>query len=441
MIKNIKQFFTVDIWTSDITKLSNSKFLMFRTLKIIILAIKGFAEDHCQLRASALTFYSVFSIVPVAAMIFGIAKGFGVDQSLKSQLYERFAEHQAVLEKVFVFAESTLRDTRSGMVAGVGVVILFWTVIKLIGNIESSFNHIWGVKTDRPFFRKFSDYMSLVVICPILIIMAGSATVLISAQLNRVVDNVIILKAFGSPLTLTIIKLVPFFTAWILFSFIYGFMPNTRVSWRSALIAGIAAGTCYQLLQESYIIIQVALSRYNTIYGSFSALPLFLLWLQLSWLIVLFGAEISFAHQNIDTYESEINAAKINYSFKKKLIIQVATSVVQQFQSQSGMPDDIEVAQHCNLPIRQVRDILYTLHEAGIILKTEDYKANVIRYAPAIPPEKLTIQMVLEKIESCGDNFITAPDNEIFNKISKSMSGIAESARSSTDNRLLKELV
>jgi membrane protein len=271
--------------------------------------------------------------------------------------------------------------------------------------------------------------------------MAGSATVLISAQLNRVVDNVIILKAFGSPLTITIIKMVPFLTAWILFSFIYGFMPNTKVNWKSAIIAGIAAGTCYQLLQESYIIIQMALSRYNTIYGSFSALPLFLIWLQLSWLIVLFGAEVSFAHQNIDNYENEINSARVTYAFKKKLMIQVAASIVQQFETQQIMPDDVTLAANCKLPIRQVRDILFALQNAGIIIKSGDDNTGVNRYVPGLPTNVLTVQTVIDRVESSGENLLNAPDNHIFAQVSQSLEGIKESAMKSDANRLLKDLI
>ncbi|MFA7230652.1 MAG: YihY/virulence factor BrkB family protein [Victivallaceae bacterium] len=437
---SIGKFFTTDIWEYNLKELDCLKSFCIKQLRVFVLAIQGFVSDNCQLRASALTFYSLFSIVPVAALLFAIAKGFGYEEKLKNQLLERFAEHQIVLEKIFVFADSTLKDTKSGMIAGIGVVLLFWTVIKVIGNIESSFNYIWGVKTHRSLFRKFSDYMSLLLILPVMTIMAGSSSVLLSTMFSRFSSNISFLKTLNSPLTYLSVNLIPFLLAWALFTFIYKVMPNTKVKFKSALFAGIVAGTMYQCMQIFYIVAQVALSKYNTIYGSFSALPLFMIWLQISWLIVLLGAEASFAHQNIETYEFEPHALKISYDFRKKLTLLITTLIIKSFEREEKPLSDVEIAHICGVPIRQTRDILFDLLTAEIIVRVVDEDSSVNGYQPAVPADKITIQYVLQKVESCGNSNYPFPHTDNFGRLLKHFSALEKMIEKSPENKLLKDI-
>jgi len=288
MMSKIINFIKVEIWRIRLKDLSRRKSFLIKQLRVILLALRGFNEDKCQLRASALTYYSLLSIVPVLAMGFGIAKGFGFDKLLEAQLLGSFAGQEAIIEQVIGFARSLLDNTRGGVVAGAGVAILFWTVIKVLGNIERSFNDIWGIKQARKFGRKFSDYLSVMLICPILIIVSSSITVFITTQVQLITEKMLLLGAI-SPLISFILKLLPYSMIWILFTFIYIFMPNTKVSFKSGLLAGILAGSIYEIIQWVYITFQVGVVKYNAIYGSFAALPMFLVWLQLSWLIVLFG--------------------------------------------------------------------------------------------------------------------------------------------------------
>ena len=300
MIRNILQFITTDIWRIRLKDIPRARSFFLKLLRIIILAVRGFDEDRCQLRASALTFYSLLSIVPVVAIIFGIAKGFGFQEGLEKELLDKFSEHQAVLVQVMEFAKSLLETTKGGLIAGIGLAVLFWTVIKVLGSIENSFNNVWGVKKSRPWSRKFTDYMSVLLIAPILFILSSSLMVFITSQVTFITEKFALLGYFSS-LIFFLLKLLPYCIVWILFTFIYIFMPNTKVRFTSGLVGGIVAGTIYQLVQWGYIAFQVGVAKYNAIYGSFAALPLFLVWLQLSWLVVLFGAEICFSHQNVDT--------------------------------------------------------------------------------------------------------------------------------------------
>ncbi len=439
MLKKIKVFLTDEVWKINLNELDFSKATAVKFIRILILAVKDFTEDHCQLRASALTFYTVFSIVPIAAMIFGIAKGFGLDEALKAQLCQYLSEYPGLVEKVYANAETMLREAKGGMVAGIGVIFLFWTVMKVIGNIETSFNHIWGVKKGRSLWRKVSDYMLMVGACPILIIASGSITVLLSSRLSSFIDtHVSFLRGVSSP---AILKLLPLLTAWLLFSFIYGFMPNTKVQWKSALIAGIISGTVYQIVQEGYIFLQVLLfTKYNSIYGGLAVLPLFLVWLQLSWLIVLFGAEISFAHQNLESYEYEPHALDISYNLKKQLTVQITMMIVKAYQQEQKPPTDIELAHQSGIPVRQVRDILFHLLDSGVVAKNGDSISGEAGYLPAIPSEKLTIQYVLEKTESHGKCEFPMPDTDEFRRLSASFKSLEDTMRQSPDNKLLKEI-
>ena len=217
------------------------------------------------------------------------------------------------MEKVIEFAQSLLQTTKGGLIAGIGLVILFWSVIKVLSHIEASLNEIWEVKQHRSWSRKFSDYTAVMLISPLLILLSSSATVFITSYVHDISSHVAL---FGliSPLILSFLKLVPYILIWILFTVIYVFMPNTKVNLKSGVIASLVACVIYQIAQIVYISFQIGASKYNAIYGSFAALPLFLMWVQISWWIVLFGAELSFASQNAHIYQYEPDFLKISPS-------------------------------------------------------------------------------------------------------------------------------
>ncbi|MDY6973367.1 MAG: YihY/virulence factor BrkB family protein, partial [Thermodesulfobacteriota bacterium] len=301
-ISKLINFITTDIWRINLKDLPRKKSFLVRQIRTMLLAMRGFYEDKCLLSASSLTFYSLLSIVPVLAMAFGIAKGFGFETLLEKELIEKLPGQETILLKVVDFSKRLLENTQGGMIAGIGVIVLLWTVIKLLGHIESSFNEIWGVRRSRPFVRKMSDYLSVMLIGPIFVVVSSSATLFITTQINRIAENTALLSMLN-PLIVLMLKMLPYCLIGILLTIIYILMPNTRVKVKSGLVAGIIAGAVFVSVQWGYINFQIVIAKYNAIYGSFAAIPLFLIWLQLSWLIVLFGAEISFAIQDVGTYE------------------------------------------------------------------------------------------------------------------------------------------
>jgi len=432
-------FITGDIWRVRLEDLPRKKSFLIKQLRILILSARGFDEDKCLLRASALTFYSLISIVPVAAMAFGVAKGFGFEKLLEKQLMNQFAGQEAVVIKVIDFAHSLLANTRGGLLAGVGIMVLFWAVIKVLGNIEYSFNDIWGIKEGRTLGRKFSDYLSVMLLCPILMIMASSVTVFITTQITLITEKVALLGMF-STVIFSVLKVLPYCLIWILFSFLYIFMPNTKITLRSGIVAGIIAGTLYQIVQWGYITFQVGAAKYNAIYGSFAALPLFLIWLQISWFIVLFGAEISFAHQNVETYEFEPDSLRISDHFKKLLSLQVCHLLVKNF-AEGKMPlTATEISGRLEIPIRLVHQILYDLAECNIVSETQTEEYKELGYQPARDIHTLTIQFVVEALEDRGIDTIPVAQTAGLKAISETLQAFRDEIGKSRVDKLLKDI-
>ncbi len=433
------QFLKTDIWRIRSSKLSKQKSFWIRQLRIVLLAIRGFAEDKCQLRASALTFYSLLSIVPVVAMAFGIAKGFGFEKVLEKELIENFQGQEEVLGRIIAFARSLLDNTQGGVIAGVGIAVLFWSVIKVLGHIESSFNDIWGVKKARNIGRKFTDYLSIMLICPILVITASSITVLITSQVTLIVEKL----SFLGPLADVIIfslKILPYGVIWVVFTFIYVFMPNRKVQLKSGLSAGVIAGTLYQVVQWVYITFQVGVSNYGAIYGSFAALPLFLIWLQLSWLIVLFGAEVSFAEQNVETYEFEPDCLKISSSYKRLLSLSVAHLCVKKFEQGQSAPSAEEISHELEIPIRLVNQILFELTQASILSEVNRDGSEEIGYHPARSIEDLTVTSVVTKLDQQGIDSIPVVESKTLDRLKESLGQFREAVEKSPANVRLKDL-
>jgi len=435
----IINFIEKDIWKIRSKDYSRSKSFFIKQLRILILAVRGFFEDNCILRASALTFYSLLSIVPVVAMAFGIAKGFGFQKLLEQQLYEKFPGQEEVMIQIVHYAHSLLENTKGGMIAGIGVAFLFWAVIKLLGNIERSLNAIWRINKLRTFGRKFSDYLSIIIISPILVILSSSVTVFITTQITLITEKIALLGIFN-PFIFFILKLLPYGLVWILFIFTYIVMPNTQVNFSSGFVAGVIAGTIFQVGQWAYIFFQVGVARYNAIYGSFAALPLFLIWLQLSWFIVLFGAEISFSYQNVDSYEFEPDCQNISQIFKKLISLQIAHLVIKAFSRGEKPPTASKITQALEIPIRLVQQTLDELVEGGIFSYAETKENNELFYQPARDINGITIKSIIEALERRGVDNITVAQTSELKILSETLQAFSDVIEKSPSNRLLKDI-
>jgi len=438
-LTDVIEFLKKDIWRIREKDLPSLKALLLRPLRILVLTVRGFAEDKTHLRASALTFYSLLSVVPVAAMAFGIAKGFGFETSLQRIIVENLEGQEEVANRIVQFAHALLENVKGGVVAGVGIIILFYTIVKILSHIENSFNDIWGISKARSLARKISDYLSLMLICPVLFFLSSAMTVFIISGARLVVQRVSILEVV-SPAIFYLLNLLPYCVIWFLFAFLYIFIPNTRVHFTSGVIAGIIAGTMFQVFQKAYILLQVGVSKYNAIYGSFAALPLFFIWLQISWLIVLFGAEIAFAHQNVDTYEFEPDCLTASHAFKRLLALNVAHLLVKRF-SEGKMPIQAEeIALKLETPIRLIHQILFALVSSGVVseVKMDDNKAAA--YQPARDLNTMTIKYVVDALENHGSDTVPVAQSEELEKLTENLKAFSDLIEKSEANLLLKEI-
>lgn len=436
---SIVRFIKKDLWRIPINELSPLRAFFIRQLQIMTLAVRGFNEDKVQLRASALTFYTLLSLVPVVAMAFGIAKGFGLEQYLEIELANAFKGREEVFEWILNLSQSLLETTRGGLMAGVGLVILFYTVMKVLGHIEHSFNDIWYIKKPRNFTRKFADYFSLMLIAPFFVVLSNVFTVFLTTRVQEISANISIL-GYISPVLMFLARLIPYVLIWILFTLLYMIMPNTRVTFVSALVAGIIAGTVFQLVQWGYIHFQVGVSRYNAIYGSFAALPLLLLWMQVSWLVVLFGAEISFAYQNVEQYEYESESLNMSIYNRKLVTLLIAHLLVRNFEK--GVPPSTarQISNELQIPIRLVKEILYELVEMKVISPTKTASAKETAYQPALDIHKITIKYLVDKIEHRGMDVLIAKRDKEVEKLAGIMESFNALVEQSTENKLLKDI-
>ena len=401
MIKKVLHFVNEGIWKISLESKSKTTRFLFRQLRILIVSVKGFNEDNLLLRASSLTFYSLLSIVPVIALLFGIAKGFSLENELRDRILEQNGNNADVWHRVVEFSDSLLNNTKGGVVAGFGVVILFWSVMKLMMNIELSFNDIWQITKGRSWIRKFTDYFSLILIAPILFILSSSFTIYLKAQFEELATSFEILGFFG-PIVNFLFQLTPYLLIWIAFTILYMIMPNTKVKFSSALIAGIVAGTSFQLFEWAYITFQVGMTRYNAIYGSFAALPLLLIWLQTSWLIVLMGAEIAFANQNIEHFEREQETHQLNFKSMKLIDIFVVQQVLKSYNAGEKPLSLSQIADSAQIPVRITQKAIAQLLEAGLLAEVSVGAKEEQTYLPQKNIAQLSIDNIYHAVESIG---------------------------------------
>ena len=436
---NLINFIKEDIWLLHEQNMPLFKAKITKLVKVIILSVQGFSRDLCPLRASALTLYSILSIVPVIAMLFGISKGFGFEKMLEQQLLEHAPEQDALVLQLISYAQNLLESTKGGVVAGIGVVVLFWTIINVIGNIEESFNFIWKIGKGRSISRKFSDYLSLMLLAPVLLIASSSITVFLQTKITWLI-TVIELPEFGTWFVVQVLALSPLVLIIALFAFTFIFMPNHKINYRAGMIAGVIAGIMYYLSQWVYLTLQIGVSSYNAIYGSFAALPLFVVWLQTGWMIVLFGCEVAFFLQNYEVYRNNDRFADLSFSLKKMIALQITHLVVKNFVKLNHPLTASEIATRLVIPIAIIQSVLSNLIIGHIIVeyKDRDEAESEEIYQPAVDINILTIAYVINALEYCGQNHL--PDINQERLFVRAVNDFKNLMESSEENCLLKDI-
>ncbi|MBA4391115.1 MAG: YihY/virulence factor BrkB family protein [Syntrophus sp. (in: bacteria)] len=441
-LKRIITFFITDVWQIQLNNLSFVKAYGLRCLRVIMLAVRTFIQHDCSKTATTLTYYSLLNIVPLFAVVFAIAKGFGLQKLVIKQILSmaQAGNWQAdITNQIINFSKTLLSQAKGGLIAGVGIILLLWTVISILGKIEDSFNTIWEVKRPRTLVRKCTDYLSIMVLAPILFALSSSITIMAASQIQVIVHSIKLLGPL-SPLIFLILDLLPYFTMWCLLAAIYLVMPNAKISVRSGILAAVVAGTVFQLVQWVYIKFQIGVTSQSAIYGSFAALPLFLGWLQISWMIVLFGAEIAHASEHHETFGFHPDYSRIGSASKKLLVLRIFHILVKKFAAGEKPLTVKEIAHLLGIPVSLVRGILYDLMEAGIVVEITKGIRKEASFQPGRDIEDITIKKVLDAYEKGEEPGPVPMQGGEAEKISHYMKLISEAEETSPGNVKLKEI-
>lgn len=395
-IRHWLQFLSNGIWRITEDEVTPVQRRLYSCIKIIILSIRQFLSDRIPVRASALTYSTLLSIIPILALLFAIARGFGFDSFVETMLRSNVTAEQA--ELVISWINSYLAHAQSGIFIGVGLLMLLWTVYNLIDNIERSFNSIWQVKHPRTMFRQITDYFSMMLLFPILIVISGGLTIFMTTYLKEM-ENFLLL----APVIKFLIRLIPYMLIWGMFIGMYTFIPNTKVRFAHAWFPGILAGSAFQVFQYIYINSQIWISSYNAIYGSFAAIPMFLLWTQISWTICLYGAEMSYVSQNLASFDFGKETANISRRYHDFFCTIILSAICKRFEQ--GLPPYTaeEISREHRIPIRLTKRILYELQDMKLIYEAmNEEKERDISYVPGVDINQLTVGMLLTKLDETG---------------------------------------
>ncbi len=411
-IDAIIQFFQTDIWRINQDDVSPLKFLFLEIAKKLVLAVRFFTTKRVMQKASALTYSTLLAIVPITAVVFAIARGFGYNKYIEVWFRDAFESQPQVAEVIIGFVNSYLVHTKSGVFLGIGLIFMLYTVLMLVSNVEDSFNEIWQVKKPRSIFRTFTDYIAMFFLFPIIIVLTSGISIFMATIADSMPDFLLL-----GPAMRFLIDLLPYVLMSGMFIALYIFMPNTHVKPINAVVPGILAGFAMQGLQIFYIHSQMFLSSYNAIYGSFAALPLFMLWLQISWTICLFGAELSYTNQNLDYYDYDANTGEISHRYQILLNALLLSRICKRFANGQKPLTALELSKQTTIPIRIVNDLLFEQMQAGLIIEiTADEKGETSCFMPAEDIKNLTLGAMIDRMESFGQWKIDLDVSKLFSE-------------------------
>lgn len=429
--QNIIEYFSRTLWEIDPDTYRGFKRYRIRYLQIMTLVVRNFWDDKCLLRASALSFTSILSIVPFFALTFAVLKGLGVQNRLEPFLLEQVtAGSHEVVNRIITY----INNTNMTSMGAIGLVTLLVTVIALLDNIEDAFNAIWGVKETRSLYRKFSDYLSVLISGPLLLMAAISITTTLESQ---AVVKWLIDRTYLGDLLLSFFHLVPYVSVWIALFFLYTFIPNTRVRYKSALIGGILAGTSWQIAQWAYIHFQVGVAKYNAIYGTLALLPIFMVWIYTSWLIVLFGVEVVSAHQNIRTFRREIHNPVISENLREILALSILQEIAIAFHNGLPVLNGEQLAEALDAPFRVVRNLLDELAEAGFLVAIAGEEDS---FQPARELDRILINDVLLELRNHGTDKRIHLEKVADSRLYLILKDLEETVATKLDGITLREL-
>jgi len=370
----------------------------YEIVKKLLLAIKFFTTKRVITAASALTYSTILSLVPICAVVFAIARGFGFTKYIESWFRNLLSSQPQVADLIIGFVNSYLEHAKSGIILGIGLVFMLYTVVMLTRNVEQTFNDIWHVGNRPNIVRTFTDYIAIFFLVPIIIIIMSGLSLFLTTLVNQSGWE----DYLGSFVQF-LLDLVPFVLMWLAFSALYTYMPNTHVKWKCSIVPALLAAIAMNILQWFYINAQMFISNYNAIYGSFAALPLFMLWAQLSWSICLFGAELCYTNQNLEDFSFADGAQIMSHRYKLLLSLVLLGKICRQFEKGGKPYSATELKQETDIPVSVIRDLLFNLAQAKLVTEIIGQKSgSESRFQPAIALSNITVGSVIDRMEANG---------------------------------------
>lgn len=405
-----------------------------RLIKTLNLSVNSFLDRGLQIRSMALTYYMVLALVPAIALLVAIGRGFGLQNSLQNELYSMFPAQQKAIATAMTFVDSYLTNATQGVFVGVGLVVLLWTVISLLSYIEDAFNTIWDIKNGRSFYQKLTDYIAICLIIPILMICSSGVSIFMSTTIQ---DNLNF--KFLTPFINIGLECAPVVLAWLAFSFSFYFIPSTKVNFKYAAISGAICAISFQILQLLFVNGQIYVSKYNAIYGSFSFLPLMLVWLQLSWMILLSGCVLTYSLQNVFTFNFLGDVSQIsNRSWNTMGLITMCV-IVKRFINQETPLSNQEIASRYDLPVRIVNRVSEKLLSAKLIyvVKLDDDNTGL---APAMEVADLSVGHFFKAYDTAGVNNVIPDFNIIYKDMLAILQPLSDRSYEDYNGILLKDI-
>ena len=410
--QKISEFIQYDIWRWTSNELEDARFtkrIGLGVLKTIILVIRGFNSKQLNMTANALTYNLVFAIIPILAMILAIAKGFGFAEMIESHLQHVIPGGSNMMPVVMGMINRYLETAQGGTFIGIGLLILIWAVYSFFRNVEQAFNSIWDVRQPRSIIRQLTIYVAVLFFVPIVIITSTGLSLIVQTTIESQP-----LLASMSEWHSTVVRLVQFVLVWLVFIWMYIAIPNTKVHFRSAVFPAVLMGTLFQLLQMLSMYVIVFLSRTSIVYGAFATIPILMMWLQWTCLLILIGAEMSFAIQNNEQFEYEKDLEKMSRRYKDFVTLFLLNKIIQRFENDELPYMATELAHDNNLPIRLVNQLLNRLVEVGLLRTVYVEQKEDKTYQPALDTHKISIGMVVDRIDKQGlEEFIRGADEEM----------------------------
>jgi membrane protein len=387
-LERFRRFLEHGLWEHSLTELPWWRRFAVRWLRITVLAIRGFQRERGQFLAFALTYMTLLTIVPLLTFAFAVAKGMKLQERVRPFIEEQFGDS---LKNVTTSILETVQHTNVAALSSIGLLLFLWALLRGLSTFENAFNIIWGVRRARPFTRKFTDYLSVLAVSPFFFVAAVGVTGFIeSSALHDILP---------SGAATVIARLLPFVFTWAGYAFLYKFLPNTKVQLRSAIVGAVMAGTAYQFVQWGYFHFQLGLSRYNYIYGALASVPIFLIWLQLGWMIVLAGCEIAYVHQHEDTLSLEGLVARASVAERERQALRIVTRITEQFLNGGEAWDKNSLAKALCVHYQLVSELVDRLVEAGLLAETA---GAVRRIVLARDPDTTTAADVVDAIRRFG---------------------------------------